>query len=206
MKIKYLGRNQPYLPIFREMQNFTANRTPDTADELWIVEHAPVFTQGKAGKSEHLLYANDIPVVETDRGGQITYHGLGQVVVYVLINFKRRQISVRELVSRIENAVIATLSDYQIQSAADPKRPGVYTENGKKIASLGLRIKNGATYHGVALNVDMDLSPFTQINPCGYADLAMTQIADFITPCPKWQEVAEKLATELVKRLDFFSR
>ncbi|MBO7381553.1 MAG: lipoyl(octanoyl) transferase LipB, partial [Neisseriaceae bacterium] len=127
---------------------------------------------------------------------------LGQVVVYVLIDFKRRQISVRELVSRIENAVIATLSDYQIQSAADTTRPGVYTENRKKIASLGLRIKNGATYHGVALNVAMDLSPFSQINPCGYAGLEITQIADFVTPCPSWQEVAEKLAAELAKRLD----
>lgn len=202
MKIKYLGRNQPYLPIFEEMQNFTANRTPDTQDELWVVEHAPVFTQGKAGRAEHLLYANDIPVIETDRGGQITYHGLGQVVVYVLIDFKRRNISVRELVSRIENAVIATLSDYHIQAAADPKRPGVYTPNGKKIASLGLRIKNGATYHGVALNVNMDLSPFSQINPCGYAGLQMTQVADFIQPCPDWQEVAEKLAQALANRLE----
>ncbi|MBR3424512.1 MAG: lipoyl(octanoyl) transferase LipB [Neisseriaceae bacterium] len=202
MKIKYLGRNQPYLPIFRQMQDFTANRTPDTQDELWVVEHAPVFTQGKAGRAEHLLYANDIPVIETDRGGQITYHGLGQVVVYVLIDFKRRNISVRELVSRIENAVIATLSDYHIQAAADPKRPGVYTPNGKKIASLGLRIKNGATYHGVALNVNMDLSPFSQINPCGYAGLQMTQVADFIQPCPDWQEVAEKLAQALANRLE----
>lgn len=202
MKIKYLGRNQPYLPIFRQMQDFTANRTPDTQDELWVVEHAPVFTQGKASRAEHLLYANDIPVIETDRGGQITYHGLGQVVVYVLIDFKRRNISVRELVSRIENAVIATLSDYHIQAAADPKRPGVYTPNGKKIASLGLRIKNGATYHGVALNVNMDLSPFSQINPCGYAGLQMTQVADFIQPCPDWQEVAEKLAQALANRLE----
>ena len=202
MKIKYLGRNQPYLPIFRQMQDFTANRTPDTQDELWVVEHAPVFTQGKSGRAEHLLYANDIPVIKTDRGGQITYHGLGQVVVYVLIDFKRRNISVRELVSRIENAVIATLSDYHIQAAADPKRPGVYTPNGKKIASLGLRIKNGATYHGVALNVNMDLSPFSQINPCGYAGLQMTQVADFIQPCPDWQEVAEKLAQALANRLE----
>lgn len=202
MKIKYLGRNQPYLPIFRQMQDFTANRTPDTQDELWVVEHAPVFTQGKASRAEHLLYANDIPVIETDRGGQITYHGLGQVVVYVLIDFKRRNISVRELVSRIENAVIATLSDYHIQAAADPKRPGVYTPNGKKIASLGLRIKNGATYHGVALNVNMDLSPFSQINPCGYAGLQMTQVADFIQPCPDWQEVAGKLAQALANRLE----
>ncbi|MBP3220536.1 MAG: lipoyl(octanoyl) transferase LipB [Neisseriaceae bacterium] len=202
MKIKYLGRNQPYLPIFRQMQDFTANRTPDTQDELWVVEHAPVFTQGKSGRAEHLLYANDIPVIETDRGGQITYHGLGQVVVYVLIDFKRRNISVRELVSRIENAVIATLSDYHIQAAADPKRPGVYTPNGKKIASLGLRIKNGATYHGVALNVNMDLSPFSQINPCGYTGLEMTQVADFIQPCPDWQEVAEKLAQALANKLE----
>lgn len=202
MKIKYLGRNQPYLPIFEKMRIFTEERTEHTEDELWVVEHSPVFTQGKAGRAEHLLFQSDIPVIETDRGGQITYHGLGQVVVYVLIDFKRRNISVRQLVSHIENAVIAVLSDYQIQSAADPKRPGVYTQNGKKIASLGLRIKNGATYHGVALNVAMDLSPFLQINPCGYAGLEITQIADFVTPCPSWQEVAEKLAAELAKHLD----
>ena len=202
MKIKYLGRNQPYLPIFEKMRIFTEERTEHTEDELWVVEHSPVFTQGKAGRAEHLLFQSDIPVIETDRGGQITYHGLGQVVVYVLIDFKRRNISVRQLVSHIENAVIAVLSDYHIQAAADPKRPGVYTQNGKKIASLGLRIKNGATYHGVALNVAMDLSPFLQINPCGYAGLEMTQIADFLTPCPNWQEVAEKLAAELAKRLN----
>ncbi len=197
MNIKYLGRNLPYLPVFEQMQAFTLQRTINTEDELWVVEHSPVFTQGKAGRPEHLLQASTIPVIETDRGGQITYHGTGQVVVYVLIDFKRRNISVRELVSRIENAVIATLADYQIPSTANPKRPGVYTENGKKIASLGLRIKNGATYHGVALNVDMDLSPFLQINPCGYAGLQMTQIADFIHPAPEWTEVAEKLTEKL---------
>ncbi|MBR6026038.1 MAG: lipoyl(octanoyl) transferase LipB [Neisseriaceae bacterium] len=201
MNIKYLGRNLPYLPVFEQMQTFTTQRTADTKDELWVVEHSPVFTQGKAGRPEHLLQSSDIPVIETDRGGQITYHGTGQVVVYVLIDFKRRNISVRELVSCIENAVIATLADYKIPSSADPKRPGVYTENGKKIASLGLRIKNGATYHGVALNVDMDLSPFSQINPCGYAGLEMTQISDFIRPTPKWEEVAQKLATKLAEKL-----
>ena len=165
------------------------------------MEHPPVFTQGLAGKPEHLLFSGSIPVVQIDRGGQITYHGPGQVVVYTMIDFKRRKTSVRHIVSALENAIIATLAEYGIASANDPDRPGVYV-GARKIASLGLRIKNGSVYHGLALNVNMDLEPFHQINPCGYAGLEMAQIADFVQPCPGWDEVAEKLAAHLVRELD----
>ena len=201
MKTVRLGRRD-YLPVFHAMQAFNDRRTADTEDELWIVEHNPVFTQGLAGKAEHLLVRDGIPVVQIDRGGQITYHGPGQVVAYTMIDFKRRHVSVRKIVSALENAVIATLSGYGIPSAADPDRPGVYVGE-RKIASLGLRIKNGAVYHGLALNVDMDLSPFRQINPCGYAGMEMTQIADFVQPCPAWDDVADKLAAHLARELDF---
>ena len=182
------------------MEAFTDARNERTEDELWVVEHPPVFTQGMAGKAEHLLARSNIPVVQIDRGGQITYHGPGQLVVYTLIDFKRRKISVRELVSRLENSIIATLAEYGIAAAADPKRPGVYVD-GKKIASLGLRIKHGAVYHGLALNVNMDLSPFRQINPCGYAGLEMTQIADLVQPAPALADVAAKLTAYLQQQL-----
>lgn len=200
MKIKTLGMVD-YAPTFEAMKQFNDQRTPDTEDELWLVEHPPVFTQGLAGKPEHLLFSGSIPVVQIDRGGQITYHGPGQVVVYTMIDFKRRKTSVRAIVSALENAIIATLAEYGIASANDPARPGVYV-GARKIASLGLRIKNGAVYHGLALNVNMDLAPFHQINPCGYAGLEMAQIADFVQPCPSWGEVAEKLAMHLVRELD----
>lgn len=199
MKVVQLGLAD-YEPTFHAMETFTDTRHEDTEDELWVVEHPPVFTQGMAGKAEHLLVSGQIPVVKVDRGGQITYHGPGQLVVYTLIDFKRRRISVRDLVSRLENGIIATLAEYGISAAADPKRPGVYV-GGKKIASLGLRIKRGAVYHGLALNVDMDLTPFHYINPCGYAGLEMTQIADFIQPAPALSEVAAKLAVHLDTQL-----
>ena len=199
MKTVDLGRRD-YLPVFEAMKRFNDSRSVDTEDELWVVEHNPVFTQGLAGKAEHLLDAADIPVVQIDRGGQITYHGPGQLVVYTMIDFKRRKTSVRHIVSALENSIIATLAAYGIASAADPQRPGVYVD-GKKIASLGLRIKNGSVYHGLALNVDMDLAPFAHINPCGYAGLQMTQIADLVSPCPTLADVADKLTTLLDKNL-----
>ena len=199
MKTVHLGRCD-YAPVFEEMKRFNDERTADTEDELWVVEHNPVFTQGLAGKPEHLLIRDDIPVVQIDRGGQITYHGPGQLVVYTMIDFKRRKTSIRNIVSALENSIIDTLSDYGITANADPQRPGVYVQ-GKKIASLGLRIKNGSVYHGLALNIDMDLSPFTHINPCGYAGLEMTQIADHIRPAPSLDEVAEKLTAYLKGRL-----
>ncbi|SFG69856.1 lipoate-protein ligase B [Neisseria elongata] len=199
MKTVHLGRCD-YAPVFEKMKRFNDVRTADTEDELWVVEHNPIFTQGLAGKPEHLLIHDDIPVVQIDRGGQITYHGPGQLVVYTMIDFKRRKTSVRNIVSALENSIIDTLSDYDITANADPQRPGVYVQ-GKKIASLGLRIKNGSVYHGLALNIDMDLSPFTHINPCGYAGLEMTQIAEYVRPAPSFGEVAKKLTGYLEGRL-----
>ena len=199
MKTVHLGRCD-YAPVFEKMKRFNDARTADTEDELWVVEHNPIFTQGLAGKPEHLLIHDDIPVVQIDRGGQITYHGPGQLVVYTMIDFKRRKTSVRNIVSALENSIIDTLSDYDITANADPQRPGVYVQ-GKKIASLGLRIKNGSVYHGLALNIDMDLSPFTHINPCGYAGLEMTQIAEYVRPAPSFGEVAKKLTGYLEGRL-----
>ncbi len=200
MKTVPLGLRD-YAPVFAAMQAFTETRHEATEDELWIVEHPPVFTQGMAGKPEHILQTGAIPVVQIDRGGQVTYHGPGQLVVYTLIDFKRRGISVRDLVTRLENSIIATLADYGIAAAADPTRPGVYV-GAAKIASLGLRIKHGAVYHGLALNIDMDLSPFAYINPCGYAGMAMTQMADYLKPCPPLAEVAAKLAEHLSTQLN----
>ena len=199
MKTVQLGLAD-YAPVFEAMKAFNDTRNEATEDELWVVEHPPVFTQGLAGKPEHLLIRDDIPVVQIDRGGQITYHGPGQLVVYTLIDFKRRQTSVRHIVSALENSIIATLAEYGIAAAADPERPGVYV-GAKKIASLGLRIKNGAVYHGLALNIDMDLSPFTHINPCGYAGMEMTQMADLLSPCPSLAEVAAKLTGHLDTQL-----
>ena len=199
MKTVQLGLAD-YAPVFEAMKAFNDARSEATEDELWVVEHPPVFTQGLAGKPEHLLIRDDIPVVQIDRGGQITYHGPGQPVVYTLIDFKRRQTSVRHIVSALENSIIATLAEYGIAAAADPARPGVYV-GAKKIASLGLRIKNGAVYHGLALNIDMDLSPFTHINPCGYAGMEMTQMADLLSPCPSLAEVAAKLTGHLNTQL-----
>ena len=199
MKTVQLGLAD-YAPVFEAMKAFNDTRNEATEDELWVVEHPPVFTQGLAGKPEHLLIRDDIPVVQIDRGGQITYHGPGQLVVYTLIDFKRRQTSVRHIVSALENSIIATLAEYGIAAAADPERPGVYV-GAKKIASLGLRIKNGAVYHGLALNIDMDLSPFTHINPCGYAGMEMTQMADLLSPCPSLAEVAAKLTGHLNTQL-----
>ena len=199
MKTVQLGLAD-YAPVFEAMKAFNDPRNEATEDELWVVEHPPVFTQGLAGKPEHLLIRDDIPVVQIDRGGQITYHGPGQLVVYTLIDFKRRQTSVRHIVSALENSIIATLAEYGIAAAADPERPGVYV-GAKKIASLGLRIKNGAVYHGLALNIDMDLSPFTHINPCGYAGMEMTHMADLLSPCPGLAEVAAKLTGHLNTQL-----
>ena len=199
MKTVQLGLAD-YAPVFEAMKAFNDARSEATEDELWVVEHPPVFTQGLAGKPEHLLIRDDIPVVQIDRGGQITYHGPGQLVVYTLIDFKRRQTSVRHIVSALENSIIATLAEYGIAAAADPERPGVYV-GAKKIASLGRRIKNGAVYHGLALNIDMDLSPFTHINPCGYAGMEMTQMADLLSPCPGLAEVAAKLTGHLDTQL-----
>lgn len=174
--LRYLNQ-QPYADTWQAMQDFTLQRTADTPDELWIVEHPPVYTLGLSGKREHLLAMTDIPVVHSDRGGQVTYHGPGQLVIYTLLDTKRLQINIRELVSILENAMIATLADYGITAVAKADAPGVYVQ-GKKIGSIGLRIKNHCSYHGLSLNNAMDLKPFSYINPCGYSGLQMTQLAD----------------------------
>lgn len=174
--VRVLGR-VAYEPTWRAMQEFTASRGPDTVDEIWFVEHPPVFTLGQAGKREHLLRDVGIPVVPIDRGGQVTYHGPGQLVAYLLIDLKRRGIGVKELVRRMEQAIIDLLAEYGVRAQRKAGAPGVYV-NDAKIAALGLRIKNGCSYHGLALNLDMDLSPFSAINPCGYEGMAVTQLRD----------------------------
>ena len=176
IKIKQLGL-QDYLPIWQAMQNFTQKRAKDTRDEVWIVEHLPVFTLGRNGKRKHILDAGHIPVIPIDRGGQVTYHGPGQLVIYLLIDLKRRKMGVRQLVTHIENAIIDFLASYHIEANNDPKAPGVYV-NQQKIAALGLRISKGCTSHGLSLNVDMDLEVFKRINPCGYKGLKVTQCKD----------------------------
>ena len=174
--VRHLG-HRPYLPTWQAMQDFTNRRTRDTPSELWVVEHPPVYTQGQAGKAEHILESGDIPVIQTDRGGQITYHGPGQIVIYLLLSLREIGLGVRALVSAMENSLIQLLAQYDVVAEADPKAPGVYVR-GSKIAALGLRVRHGYTYHGLALNVDMDLRPFTQINPCGNPRLIVTQTKD----------------------------
>lgn len=176
LHIRYLGL-QPYLETWQKMQEFTEQRNESTVDEIWLVEHPAVFTQGRAGKAEHLLQQTGIPVIQSDRGGQITYHAPGQLVAYLLINIRRKDFNIRTLVSIIEEGIISLLADYKVSASAKADAPGVYV-SGRKIASLGLKIRKGCSFHGLALNVDMDLSPFLQINPCGYAGLEMTQCKD----------------------------
>lgn len=173
--------NMDYSKAWHAMQNFTDNRDEQTPDELWLVEHPPVFTQGQAGKEEHLLMPGDIEVVKVDRGGQVTYHGPGQQVIYFMINLRRKKIGVRELVTLIEKTIVAALNDYHIKAYPKPNAPGVYVDE-KKVASLGLRVRKGCSFHGLALNVNMDLSPFLRINPCGYAGLEMVQTCDLQGP------------------------
>ena len=185
------------------MQRFTDERklVPDTQDEVWLVQHPPVFTQGQAGKAEHLLLPGDIPVVKSDRGGQVTYHGPGQLVAYLMLDVRRLGYGVRELVTRMEQCLIDLLASYGVSAAAKADAPNVYVD-GAKIASLGLRIRNGCSFHGLALNVDMDLEPFRRINPCGYAGLAMTQLRDHAGPI-EFAEVGARLRSQLVKHLDY---
>ncbi len=184
-----------YESTWRAMQDFTAGRGPDTPDEIWLLEHPPVFTLGMAGKREHLLADIGIPVVPIDRGGQVTYHGPGQIVVYLLLDLRRRGYGVRELVRRIEQAVIDVLAAYGVAGERLAGAPGVYV-GGAKVAALGLRVKAGCTYHGLALNVDMDLAPYRAINPCGYAGMAVTQLKDFV-PDVRQEEVTAALARVL---------
>jgi lipoyl(octanoyl) transferase len=175
MKIKQLGLVD-YVSTCQAMQHFTVQRDSSNEDELWLLEHQPVFTQGSNGNPAHILNAGEIPIVDTDRGGQVTYHGPGQLVIYTLIDLRRRKIGVREMVTYIEQSVISFLQQLGIESASQKEAPGVYVD-GRKIASLGLRVKRGACYHGVSINIDMDLTPFTRINPCGYANMEVTDLS-----------------------------
>jgi lipoyl(octanoyl) transferase len=170
-----------YSQVWRAMQDFTDNRDNTNQDELWLVEHPPVFTQGQAGKEEHLLMPGDIEVVKVDRGGQVTFHGPGQQVIYFMIDLRRRKMGVRQLVTLIENAIVDTLNEYGIKAYPKPNAPGVYVDD-KKVASLGLRVRKGCSFHGLALNVNMDLEPFLRINPCGYVGLEMVQTCDIKGP------------------------
>ena len=178
--LRDLGR-QPYEPVWRAMQRFTDARGDDTPDELWLVEHDPVFTLGQAGKAEHVLAPGDIPVLQVDRGGQVTYHGPGQLVAYPLLDLKRLKVGVREYVCRIEQAVIDTLGEWNIGASRREGAPGVYV-GGSKVAALGIRVRRGCSFHGLAFNVDMDLAPFSRINPCGYAGLQVTSMLDLGGP------------------------
>ena len=191
-----------YEPTWQAMKRFTdGRREHEAADEVWLVQHPPVFTQGQSGKPEHLLLPGDIPVVQVDRGGQVTYHGPGQLIAYLMLDVRRLGFGVRDLVTRIERSLIDLLASYGVTAAAKPDAPGVYVD-GAKIASLGLRIRNGCSFHGLALNVDMDLKPFQRINPCGYAGLAMTQLRDQAGPI-EFAEVSARLRAQLVKHLDY---
>lgn len=203
---------QDYQTTWNSMVAFSQNRDQNTQDEIWLLQHPPVYTQGLAGKPEHILNSGSIPIVQTDRGGQVTYHGPGQLVAYVLIDLRRMKINTRQLVMSLENAVIHLLADYDIKAQARRDAPGVYIDE-KKICSLGLRIKKGCSYHGLAFNVDMDLEPFSRINPCGYQGLKMTQLKDYISPIAisqreplisvQWAEIEDKIIYYLSRGFDY---
>jgi lipoyl(octanoyl) transferase len=197
--VRQLGR-QRYMPIWQKMQDFTDTRSDDTPDEIWLVEHESVFTQGQAGKDEHLLAPGDIEVIKVDRGGQVTYHGPGQQMMYVLFNLRRLKIGVRELVTWLEACIIESLAEHGIEAYAKADAPGVYV-NDSKIASLGLRVRRGCSFHGLALNVNMDLSPFSRINPCGYAGMNMVQTKELDGP-QNLESAGAGLVKHMIKKLN----
>ena len=197
--VRWLGR-QPYAPVWQAMQRLTDARGPDTVDELWLVEHEPVFTLGQAGKPEHVLAPGDIPVIPVDRGGQVTYHGPGQLVAYPLVDLRRLGLGVKALVERIEQAIIDTCAAYGIAAFRKDGAPGVYTSEGAKIAALGLRVRRGCSFHGLAFNIAMDLEPFQRINPCGYAGQPVTALLDCGGP-GDLRLVAERLVPHLSAQL-----
>ncbi|MEQ6886808.1 lipoyl(octanoyl) transferase LipB [Salicola sp. Rm-C-2C1-2] len=198
-RVEWLGRRR-YQPILEAMKAFTDARDHGTPDACWLLEHEPVFTQGQAGRAEHILMPGDIPVVQVDRGGQVTYHGPGQLMVYTLIDIRRRGLGVRQLVSLLEDTTVAALAHWDIEAAPRQDAPGVYVA-GEKIASLGLRVRRGCAYHGLALNVDMDLAPFQRINPCGYAGMPVTQIRDQIGGAVSLDAVSDIVQRKLLERL-----
>lgn len=198
LNVRQLGQ-RCYLPVWQAMQDYTDNRGSHSADEIWLVEHDPVYTQGQAGKAEHLLAPGDIPVVQVDRGGQVTYHGPGQQTLYVLLDIKRRKLGVRQLVNALENSVVALLASQNVHAYPKADAPGVYVDE-KKICSVGLRIRKGCSFHGLAFNVNMDLSPFQRINPCGYAGLEMVDCASLGLPI-NVQQAGEALVRALCEQL-----
>ncbi|MGX5172902.1 lipoyl(octanoyl) transferase LipB [Aliikangiella sp. IMCC44653] len=198
--VKNLGRCD-YVDVWQAMQSYTGNRDDQSRDQIWLVEHDPVFTQGQAGKPEHILAAGDIPIVQVDRGGQVTYHGPGQLVVYFLLDLRRKKLGVRQLVTAIENSVVDLLAQYAISAAPKADAPGVYIE-GKKVCSLGLRIRKGCSFHGLALNVAMDTEPFRRINPCGYAGMQVTQVSENGGPSDI-QQVANDLIDAIMHNLNY---
>jgi lipoyl(octanoyl) transferase len=205
--LKRLGRTD-YTRTWRAMQAFTDARTPETTDEIWLTEHAPVYTLGLAGRPEHLLRANAIPILKVDRGGQVTYHGPGQLVVYLLIDLRRLRLGVRQLVEAIESAVIKLLDSYGIEAYGRRDAPGVYVKRDRreaKIAALGLKVRNGCTYHGFALNLDMDLAPFDDIDPCGYRGLAVTQLRDLGVRASH-TEIEERLMSNVTRAIAAIDR
>ena len=201
MIVRQLGL-QEYSVIFERMKAFNEQRDKDSADEIWLLEHKSVFTQGQAGKEEYILLPGDIPVIKSDRGGHVTYHGPGQITAYILIDLKRLKIGVRDLVTLIEQALVDTLASWQISAAPRRDAPGVYIDNGDKIASLGLRIRKGCSYHGLNFNVAMDMSPWQRINPCGLS-VSMTQLADLVEKPPSIDQVAAILASNLCAGLGY---
>jgi lipoyl(octanoyl) transferase len=189
-----------YEPVWRAMQEFTDRRDESSVDELWLVQHPPVFTQGQAGKAEHVLAPGDIPVIQVDRGGQVTYHGPGQIVAYPLVDIRRKGFGVREFVKYIEEAIIRVLDQYGVQGERREGAPGIYVK-GEKIASLGLRVRHGRSFHGLAFNIDMDLEPFQRINPCGYEGLRVTQLKEFAPLV--FSEVEKCLLESITAQLDY---
>jgi len=188
---------QDYLKTWEEMKSFTENRDSNTLDELWILEHNSVFTQGLSGKSKHLLKETQIPIIQSDRGGQITYHAPGQLIIYCLIDIKRLGIGIKKMVSMIEQSLIELLSTYDITAHTLKGAPGVYV-NDSKIAALGLKVKHGRTYHGLSLNIDMDLSPYTLINPCGFSDLKVTQMSNLTNNILNISDIKNELSEHLI--------
>ena len=199
LRLRRLGLAD-YEPVWRDMQYFTDTRDETTVDELWLVQHPPVFTQGQAGKAEHVLAPGDIPVIQVDRGGQVTYHGPGQIVAYPLLDIRRKGLAVRSLVNGIEAAIIEVLAHYGVNGVRIEGAPGIYVE-GVKIASLGLRVRAGRTFHGLAFNIGMDLEPFQRINPCGYAGLQVTQLSAFTAV--DIDEVEDRLVSTLATQLGY---
>jgi len=207
--VRYLGKDLAYEPVWAAMKKFTDERTADTQDEIWLLEHSPVFTQGQAGKPEHLLFTGDIPVVQSDRGGQVTYHGPGQITAYILVDINRKGLGPRTLVDAIEQTLVQLLDGYGIKAHAKSDAPGVYVDASNnpqgtedKVASLGLRIRKGFSFHGLALNVDMDLEPFSRINPCGYAGMNMCHMAQYVNSL-NIDHVSHKLVEQLISTLSY---